>query len=42
MNFVSSLAREIVIPTTSLSIKKAAGTRTKTATGAMYIKRFIE
>lgn len=38
----SSLASEIVIPTTSSSIIIEAGRRNATATGAMYIRRFIE
>lgn len=38
----SSLASEIVIPTTSSSIMIEAGRRNATATGAMYIRRFIE
>ena len=38
----SSLASEIVIPMTSSSIMIEAGRRNATATGAMYIRRFIE
>lgn len=40
--FESSLASAIVIPTTSSSIIIEAGRRNATATGAMYMRRFIE
>lgn len=38
----SSLASAIVIPITLLSMNNEAGRRNATATGAMYIRRFIE
>lgn len=41
-NSTSCLASAIVIPTTSFSIISAAGRRNIAATGAMYMRRFIE
>lgn len=42
MILISSLASANVIPTTFASIKSVAGSRSITAIGAMYRRRFIE